>query len=198
MPAEHLGRNSKRPIHGAFKLTAATSHAQHARFAMTITTKTFTALAAATTLGLAAFATAQPAQAHHNHHHHHHQTRRRGYRTGRPRLRLLRGLRLLLEAPARLGQLGLACASRTSLRLENTNNDNRKPNGPCVCRCKGRFPLRPARHNTRIGSALPCNSPEALPKFNPRKQPLRPIPNGLFTSHSREKQEPRIDDNCCR
>ncbi len=40
---------------------------------MTISTKTFTALAAATTLGLAAFATAQPAQAHHHHHHHHHR-----------------------------------------------------------------------------------------------------------------------------
>jgi len=34
--------------------------------------------------------------------------------------------------------------------------------------------------------------PQALPKFNPRKQPLRPIPNELFTGHSREKQEPRI------
>ena len=67
MPAEHPGRNSKRPIHGAFKMTAATSHAQQARFAMTITPKTFTVLAAATTLGLAAFVTAQPAQAHHNH-----------------------------------------------------------------------------------------------------------------------------------
>ena len=35
---------------------------------MTTKTKTFTALAAAATLGFAAFATAQPAQAHHNHH----------------------------------------------------------------------------------------------------------------------------------
>ena len=39
---------------------------------MTITAKTFTALAAATTLGLAVFATAQPAEAHHHRHHHHH------------------------------------------------------------------------------------------------------------------------------
>ena len=39
---------------------------------MTNKTKIFTAFAAAATLGLAAFATVQPAQAHHNHHHHHH------------------------------------------------------------------------------------------------------------------------------
>ena len=71
--AERRGCDSKRAIHTSFKLTAATSHAQHARFAMTTKTKTFTALAAAATLGFAAFATAQPAQAHHNHHHHHHR-----------------------------------------------------------------------------------------------------------------------------
>jgi hypothetical protein len=39
---------------------------------MTATAKTFTALGAAATLGLAAFATAQPAQAHHHYHHHRH------------------------------------------------------------------------------------------------------------------------------
>ena len=37
---------------------------------MTVTAKTFIALAGAVTLGLAAFATAQPAQAHHHHHRH--------------------------------------------------------------------------------------------------------------------------------
>jgi len=37
-------------------------------------------------------------------------------------------------------------------------------------------------------------SPQALPKFNPRKQPLMPIPNELFTGHSREKQEPHIHE----
>jgi len=36
--------------------------------------------------------------------------------------------------------------------------------------------------------------PKALPKFNPRNQPLRPIPNELFTGHSREKQEPHIHE----
>src|SRR5262249_43013840 len=102
-------------------------------------------------------------------------------------------LRLLLEAPARRGQLGLACASRTSLRLEITSNGNQKLNGPCVCRCKGRFPVK-SRAYFMAAKSLPFAPvpPQALPKFNPRKQPLRPIPNELFTGHSREKQEPRI------
>src|SRR4029079_1088988 len=76
--AGRRGRDSKRAIHTSFKLTAATSHAQHTRFAMTAKTKTFTALAAAATLGFAAFATTQPAEAHHNHHHHHHHHRHVG------------------------------------------------------------------------------------------------------------------------
>src|SRR5262245_26628321 len=89
---------------------------------MTISAKIFTALAAASTLGLAAFATAQPAQAHSHHHHHH---RNVGVIVAPVAPRLRRGLWLLLEASARLGQLGLACASRTCLRLETTSNDKK-------------------------------------------------------------------------
>ena len=78
-PFQNLIRTRRRrsisecAIHRSFKRRAATSHAQHMRFAMTTSAKTLTALAAAATLGLAAFATAQPAQAnqHHGHHHHH-------------------------------------------------------------------------------------------------------------------------------
>ena len=80
------------------------------------------------------------------------QTRRRRYRTGRPRLRLLRGLRLLLETSARRGQLGLACASRTSLRLKITNSDYQKLNGLCVSRCEGRFPVAARAHFTAAKS----------------------------------------------
>jgi hypothetical protein len=34
--------------------------------------------------------------------------------------------------------------------------------------------------------------PQALPKFNLAKRPAGPIPNGAFSRRSREKQEPRI------
>jgi len=36
--------------------------------------------------------------------------------------------------------------------------------------------------------------PQAFPKFNLAEQPVGPIPNGAFTRHSREKQEPRIQE----
>jgi hypothetical protein len=76
---------------------------------------------------------------------------------------------LLLETSARRGQFGLACASRTSLRLKITNNDNQKLNGLYVSRCKGRFPVATRAHFTAAKS-LPFAPvpPQALPKFNPR------------------------------
>jgi hypothetical protein len=37
--------------------------------------------------------------------------------------------------------------------------------------------------------------PQALPKFNLHKQAVGPIPNGAFTRHSREKQEPHSTKN---
>ena len=107
--------------------------------------KAFTALAAAATLGLAAFATAQPAQAHHHHHHRH---------VG------------VIIAPAGSAyaysgaygcywkrQLGLACASRTSLCLETTTkrikNETAKTERPSRLSMQAPlFPSRAAKHNT--------------------------------------------------
>ncbi len=108
------------------------------------------------------------------------------------RLRLLGTLWLLLDAPARLGWLGLAPASRARLRLGNKQQEEtERPlhllmQGPIFW---GRMP-----HNTASQQNSSPSSRQALPKFNPQKQPVGSIPNGPFTLHSREKQEPRIHD----
>src|SRR5262249_51529282 len=100
---------------------------------------------------------------------------------------------MLLETSACLRQLGLACASRKSLRLVTTNNVSQTALASCDAGadfCRGTR-LRPSGDFDLV-------RPQALPKFNPRKQAVRPFPNELFTGHSREKQEPRAHDRCCR
>ena len=105
------------------------------RCAMTKMTKTLTALAAAATLGIAAVAAPQPAEAaarwRDRRRHHRRTGRRRHHRSAAAQRALLRptaraitltlrpGLlrRLLLDPPAGLGRLGLARSTRAGLRL---------------------------------------------------------------------------------
>src|SRR5262249_17847942 len=55
-----------------------------------------------------------------------------------------------------------------------------------------------SRRKVAVPGVTAAVSPQALPKFNPLKQAASAIPNRLFTSRSREKQEPRTnDDGCC-
>jgi len=123
--------------------------------AMTKLTKTLTALAAAATIAVAAVAaaTGRGARRTHCRRHHRRRGRRRSDRRGRqwPLLRLrtrlrtllrlrarllpqtgvLRRIALLLEPPAILGRLALACAARAGLRLNGSprprTNESKSP-----------------------------------------------------------------------
>jgi hypothetical protein len=99
-------------------------------------------------------------------------------------------------------QLGLTCASHTSLRLKTKNNVSKKRNSPTErplrLPMQGPFFRRgPLGTTRRINSDFVLVRPQALPKFNPRKQAVGSFPNGLFTGHSREKQEPPAHGRCC-
>jgi len=156
--------------------------------------KTFTALAAAATLGLAAFATAQPTQAHSHHHHHHRHVgvivAPVGPSTLAPRPMAATGS---VSASGTVGA-GMCVAYVSAFRNHKQRQKTKRP-----LRLRGPIFRHAARGITlRMNSVFAAVPPQALPKFNPRKQPLEPFPNGLFTGHSRKKLEPRAHDKCCR